>query len=480
MGSAAHAHDMIVSHPQLLTRPPAALEQQLHNLTDWLRVPLLPDQQQQQPGSQARSGPEQDQPDCQALQACQDLMDLVRTSPGCLSVSKDHVTAQLKAVSALLPLLPPLETLLEDQIKASELLLLELQQQQRWKQRQQPAGQQQQRGVADLKNELQHWQQQRQQRYEQQQAVLSAWRAAAAKHQHQHHQHQHHQQQQHVASVNHFVSWPWQLVQGSPEWLFLDPQTTLPRRIDYLTKLLFAGRQDANKQVTNLLLSTPQLIIVNTSHVPGKLRMLQKLLLSHQAVKSSPDYAYWVSDLQERLVIPTLLQSPSLLLPSAKHLQRQGSTLLAVLPLLPLHHFLDLVQQQQQQVQWQQLQFLQHMHILPPTPRVIRQQQQQQRQQSTDLDQIWGAWGFDQYNTAVDALKSDLDVFAAKYPEYRSWQALSAAVDHSLHNGRQSWGWQFEFQDEITGPKLKVRQVLHVMLDIFPSFDIYHHLSSTV
>jgi hypothetical protein len=403
-GTAAAAH-LLSSHPQLLTRPPAALEQQLLNLAAWLRLPFA----QGTPG---------------AASSCQDLMDLVITNPGVLFLSKVQVTGQLEAMQQLLQL-PSLEQLLEEEVAVCQQLLLDAHHMQQQHQHEVTAGaaiagsssssssSSSSQGLvpaADyqwLMDEQAQKQEQREQQIQQMKKALKAWRKAAQ------------QQQQGAASPPQAAAaaggaagggelpwkhWPGRLICHAPEWLFVDPHATMPRRVDYLSRLLFgssiikstvgSGSSSSSsistmRKVSALLLDAPQLIGVNPLSVPGKLRTLHKLLQQH------PSFAVQQQHQQQQQsegalsvqrsskiqpkpgkgrkqgqqpqefghVVPLLLQSPLLLVQPAKQLEQHGAELLQRLPGLPLYHLLLLLPQQE--LHWQQLEFLQHLQLLP-------------------------------------------------------------------------------------------------------------------
>jgi hypothetical protein len=468
VGGAAAASDMLASHPQLLTRPPAALEQQLINLAAWLRLPAP-----NNPQSQAGAVP--------AASGCQDLMDLVRTTPGVLFLSKQQVTGQLEAMQQLLGL-PSLGQLPEEEIAVSQQLLAEHMQQQH-----DAGGGSQgvvQSDAADyqfLINEQAWFQQQHQQHEQQFKKALKTWRKAA---------------QQHQGAVPAAAAtaagggsvgalpwddWPGRLVCHAPEWLFVDPHATMPRRIDYLARLLFGrtvttGSSNSSssstkssvstlqdKTLSSLLLYAPQLISVNPSSVSGRIQSLRKVLQQH------PGYALQQQWQQQQLnagpgskqgstakkvkqkgkrqqlpggdLVPLLLQSPLLLVQQAKQLEKNGAELLQQLPGLPLYHLLLLLPQPE--LHWQQLQFLQHMHLLPAAS------------PASSNTPAAAEWSNAHLQLATDALSLQPAVFVANYPQYPAWQAAMAAAAASSRDWRAGWGWQRELQGPLSGPACK-------------------------
>jgi hypothetical protein len=496
MGGTAAAADMLATHPQLLTRPPAALEQQLINLAAWLRLPLGQTQSPGQAGSGRLSGPVSGH-----LSGCQDLMGLVRTSPGVLFLSKQQVAAQLAAMQQLLQL-PSLPKLLDEDLAVSQQLLADVHHMQQ-QQQQDVAGDGVQ-GVPTAAADDHQWlvdeqaqiQEQQEQQQQQMKKALRAWRKAA-------------QQQQQHAKVSVAAAgggelarerWAGRLVCHAPDWLFVDPHVTMPRRVDYLARLLFgssvtkpssSGSSSSIplvRKVSALLLDAPQLIGVNPSSVLGKVRTLQQVLQQHPGYALQQQWQWQQQQLQQlgagldskqdstakqrkgkgqqqqqlqllqgaEDVVPLLLQSPLLLVQQAKQLEKNGSELLQRLPGLPLYHLLLLLPQHE--LHWQQLQFLQHLQLLPagmrdtPATAHLPTAHQHSSSSSRSSKEQASVWTEAHLQLATDALSLQPASFVGHYPQYPAWQAALAAADASSRDWRSAWGWLQELQQQLAGP----------------------------
>jgi hypothetical protein len=108
---------------QVLTRPPAALKQQLVNLAVWLRIPLaqLPTSPPAPPAAaDTVAGVQLAGPD---LAACQELMQLVNRRPGVLFLSESAVRHQLTDIQVRKGLLRALMGWLRMQMMGGGMLL---------------------------------------------------------------------------------------------------------------------------------------------------------------------------------------------------------------------------------------------------------------------------------------------------------------------------------------------------------------------
>jgi hypothetical protein len=449
-------------------------------------------------------------------------MDLVIRNPGVLFLSKQQVAGQLEAMQQLLQL-PSLQPLLEEEVAVSQQLLADAHhmQQQLHEAAVGAAGagssnsSQGMLPAADhqwLMDEQAQLQEQREQQVQQLRKALKAWRKAA------------HQQNAAAAAAAGsggsggelpWEHWPGRLVCHAPQWLFVDPHVTMPRRVDYLARLLFGssvikansssgggGSSSSSvstvRKVSALLLDAPQLIGVNPPSVPGKLRTLQKVLQQHPGfalqqrqrleevarqtsttakpratTKGKPGKQQQLQDAAD--VVPLLLQSPLLLVQPAKQLQQYGSDLLQRLPRLPLYHLLLLLPQQQ--LHWQQLEFLQHLQLLPAAGTATMNEAPSEAVQtpagaaaltaahhhsssnsssrSSSPQQAAvqpDAWTDAHLQLVTEALSSQPLQFTARYPQYPAWQAAAAAAQASARDWRAGWGWQQELQQQLAGP----------------------------